>query len=116
MPISFHGLDLSFLKTKESQEDLRKAREKAKEARTEPFRGQRSHLSAPHIMGDLRPFVSPVGETPEVISSRSTLREHERKHGVYQCGDIPRGSIIEKNEAQKAALIEQQGSMVGEWA
>jgi hypothetical protein len=116
MPISFNGLDLSFLKTKESQEALRLAHEKAKEDHTQPFQGQRSHLSSPHVMGDIRPFVSPVGEMPEVISSRSTLREHERKHGVYQCGDIPRGSIIEKNEAQKAALIEQQGSMVGEWA
>jgi hypothetical protein len=102
--------------TKESKEALRALRQSVEDGRRKPVRRNRSHLSAPMVMGDIRPFVSPVGDTPEVISSRSTLRDHERKHGVYQCGDIPQGEIVAKNEAKKAKLIEQQGTMTGEWA
>ena len=117
MAISMHGLDLSFLKTKESQDQLRWMRNRALEAkRRVPIASKRSDLSAPHVMGDIRPFVSPVGATPEVISSRSTLRAHERKHGVYQCGDIAPGAIVEKNEARRAKLIEQAAGMKYEWA
>ena len=117
MAISMHGLDLSFLKTKESQDQLRWMRNRALEAkRRVPIASKRSDLSAPMVMGDIRPFVSPVGDASEVISSRSTLRDHERKHGVYQCGDIPQGAIVEKNEAKRAALIEQSQGMKYEWA
>ncbi len=116
MPVSMLGLDLSFMKTKESKEALRIMRQRARESRTKPVARKRSHLAAPHVMGDIRPFVSPVGENPEVISSRSTLREHERKHGVYQCGDIPNGTFVANGEARKAKLVEMQGDMQGEWA
>ena len=44
------------------------------------------------VLGDIEPFVSPVGSTDgtdgELISSRSQLREHEQKHGVRQCGEL----------------------------
>lgn len=49
------------------------------------------HLAAPlplrsmHVMGDIQPFVSPIDKT--VITSRSQVREHERKHNVYQIGN-----------------------------
>lgn len=43
------------------------------------------------VMGDIQPFVSPIDRTE--ISSRSQLREHERKHGVRQCGNDWTGSV-----------------------
>lgn len=42
--------------------------------------------SGPFFMSDISSFVSPLDYS--VISSRSTLREHERKHGVRQVGDM----------------------------
>lgn len=41
---------------------------------------------APGVMGDIKPFVSPIDG--KEISSRSQLREHERRHGVRQCGEL----------------------------
>lgn len=38
-----------------------------------------------YIQEDIQPFVSPV--TGEVISSRSTLREHNKRHGVTDSRD-----------------------------
>lgn len=38
-----------------------------------------------HVMSDIAPFRSPIDGTE--VSSRSQLREHERKHGVYQVGN-----------------------------
>ncbi len=62
-------------------------------------RGKRSGLASPYFMSDISAFVSPVGEHPEVISSRSQLREHEKVHNCYQTGnDFPVGAIAEKNE------------------
>ena len=37
------------------------------------------------VMGDIQEFVSPIDKS--VISSRSQVREHERKHNVRQCGN-----------------------------
>lgn len=42
--------------------------------------------SGPFFMPDIQPFVSPLDYS--VISSRSALREHERKHGVRQVGEL----------------------------
>ena len=38
-----------------------------------------------HIVSDIQPFVSPIDKT--LITSRSQVREHERKHNVYQIGN-----------------------------
>lgn len=40
----------------------------------------------PFVMPDIAPFVSPLDFS--VVSSRSMLREHERRHGVRQCGEL----------------------------
>ncbi len=45
----------------------------------------RSDLPAPTVMGDIAEFVSPVHNG--LISSRSSLRDHERDYGVRQVGD-----------------------------
>ncbi len=42
--------------------------------------------TGPFVMPDIAPFVSPIDYS--VISSRSQLRDHERKHKVRQCGEL----------------------------
>ncbi len=37
------------------------------------------------VMSDIQEFVSPIDKT--VISSRSQVKEHERRHNVRQCGN-----------------------------
>ena len=39
-----------------------------------------------YVMGDTKSFISPIDRSE--ISSRSQLREHEKKHGVRQCGEL----------------------------
>jgi hypothetical protein len=88
MPVSMAGLDLSFMKTKESKAALRKMKQEGARQkrlrRLQPFK--RSDLASPTVMADITPFVSPV--TKEVISSRTTLARHNRTNGVRQCGEI----------------------------
>ena len=105
MGVSFSGLDLSFMKTKESQNHLRLSHNRAmEEKRAVPRASRRSHLPAPHVMGDIKPFVSPVGDTPEVISSRPQLRAHEKKHDVIQVGnDLRAKDVIAKEDGKKQA-------------
>jgi len=47
------------------------------------------------IVSDIEPFESPIDKS--VISSRSSLREHERKHNVRQIGNDWAGSERPKN-------------------
>lgn len=93
MSVSFSGLDLSFLKTKESQDFIQSMKDRHDgEKRKKRFRGKRSALSAPLVMPDLSAayggdgFVSPVDKS--LISSRSKLREHNKRHNVRQYGDV----------------------------
>lgn len=44
------------------------------------------------FMPDIKEFVSPIDG--EVITSRSKLRAHERRHGVRQAGDFKPGELI----------------------
>jgi|TARA_R100001082_G_C4343268_1_gene151121 hypothetical protein len=37
------------------------------------------------VISDVQPFTSPIDGT--VLSSRSQIRDHERKHQVRQCGN-----------------------------
>lgn len=104
MPISLSGLDMPW---------LGKVPLPPKPKRNAAPRAKRSHLPAPYVMGDIAPFVSPVGERPEVISSRSILRAHERSNGVYQVGnDI---NPIKKGIAKKKALEEAGKGVTVEW-
>ncbi len=41
---------------------------------------------ATFFMPDVTPFISPIDRSE--ITSRSQLREHERRHGVRQCGEL----------------------------
>ena len=47
---------------------------------------QAANGKGPMFMPDIRPFISPIDYSE--ISSRSSLRAHERKHDVRQCGDL----------------------------
>ena len=51
-----------------------------------PKQKQTQGPSGPFLMPDITPFQSPInfGE----ISSRSALREHEKRYGVRQCGEL----------------------------
>jgi hypothetical protein len=43
-----------------------------------------------HYMQDIGAFVSPLDRSE--ITSRSQLREHERRHNVKQCGELRKAS------------------------
>ncbi|MFO1183570.1 MAG: hypothetical protein U1E56_02130 [Bauldia sp.] len=51
-------------------------------------RGQKPAAKAAFFMPDIAPFVSPIDCSE--ITSRSKLREHERRYGVRQCGELKR--------------------------
>ena len=48
-----------------------------------------------YVVKDIEPFVSPIDKS--VVSSRSGLREHERKHNVRQIGNDWSGSSKPSN-------------------
>lgn len=52
------------------------------------------------------PIVSPIDG--EHITSRSQLREHERKHNVRQCGDYRNGEIV-AHETRRVERIREKG-------
>ena len=54
------------------------------------------------FMPDIKEFISPIDG--EVISSRSKLRAHERKHNVRQAGDFKPGELIreERKRVEKS--------------
>ena len=43
------------------------------------------NVKSVQVLSDVAPFVSPIDKS--VISSRSHLREHEKRHGVRQLGN-----------------------------
>jgi hypothetical protein len=49
-----------------------------------------------YVMSDIAEFVSPVNY--ELISSRSQLREHERRHKVRQCGELKNASDFDNTK------------------
>ena len=96
MPVSLAGLDLSWMK---DPANCLPPRPKVRARRAPNKRSTK--VAAPFFMSDIRAFVSPVGETPEVISSRPQLREHERKHNCYQTGnDYKPGDVAATNQAK----------------
>ena len=82
------------------------------------LRGPRSDLATPLLVKDIEPFISPVGMTNgrpgELISSRSELRAHERKHGVRQCGELK--SAADFDCAEKITDLNDCVQVNVEWA
>lgn len=62
--------------------------------------------SGPLFIPDIKEFVSPIDGS--LIGSRSTLRAHEQRHGVRQCGELKtpqdfdvapkRGEVTQRSE------------------
>lgn len=86
----------------------------------EEWHGQRDGGAA--ILGDIEPFVSPVdGRT---ISSRSHLRDHNRRHGVTDSRDYSQKFMLDRSEKRiaemtgqtKAAKAERRGLIMREMA
>ena len=48
-------------------------------------KGAREKRTGYSVISDIEPFTSPIDGS--VLSSRSQVREHERKHQVRQCGN-----------------------------
>jgi len=95
--ISFSGLDLSFLKN-----DPMPKREKKVIARAKP---KRSDLPCPYVVPDITPFQNVATREGGEITSRSQLREFERRHNLRQVGDdIKPGEIARENERKKREL------------
>ncbi len=86
--VSFSGLDLSFLKDPKNRLPPQPAKRRA--GRKAP--SKRSSLACPSLVPDINSiyagggYKSPIDNT--FISSRSQLVEHDRKHGVVQCGEM----------------------------
>jgi len=57
--------------------------------RAGPLRVRKS-TNGPSVIADVQPFVSPIDGT--VLSSRSAIREHEKKYNARQCGNDWTGS------------------------
>ncbi len=100
MPVSFTGLDLSWL-----NDPANRLPPRAPKKRTN-FRAKRStEVASPYFVGDIKPFVNVATRDFHEITSRSQLREFEKRSGMKQVGnDFEPGSIARDNEAKKAEL------------
>lgn len=95
--VSMSGLGYADL---EETSDLGRAWAKAskKKAKAKPKiktvrkSARATNIPLPFLMGDIKPFVSPIDD--KEITSRSQLRAHERTHNVRQAGDFKRGELI----------------------
>lgn len=54
--------------------------------------------AGPFVLPDIAEFVSPVDYS--VISSRSTLRAHEQRHQVRQCGELKTVADFDPNKVK----------------
>jgi hypothetical protein len=98
MPVSLNGLDMSWL-----NDPANRLPPRAPKKRTN-FRAKRSDtVASPYFMGDLTPFVNVAVRDGGEITSRSQLREFEKRSGMKQVGnDFEPGSIAKEHEAKKA--------------
>ena len=62
----------------------------------------REPKSGVHIIEDIEPFKSPI--TGEIISSRSQLRQHNRKHGVTDSRDYSASFFEKKAKEREIAM------------
>ena len=63
------------------------------------------HAEAAFFMKDITPFVSPLDNTE--ITSRSALRDHERKHNVRQVGELKSPADFDNNRRRGDTLNEK---------
>jgi hypothetical protein len=113
MPVSYTGLDLSFMK----ENPLPKDWGGRKQARPD-FSVHGSDLPKPYFMDDIKPFVNVANsERAQIISSRSELRSFERSFNCHQVGnDFPAGTVAAKNEAKLAEREKRAAGVESGWA
>lgn len=61
-----------------------------------------------HVLSDISEFVSPVDKS--VISSRSTLRAHNKRHNVIQAGNDP--SLYRQPKAYEPDMKSVESSVI----
>ena len=105
--VSMAGLDLSFMA------DSPLSWETAPKPKRKRRASKRSSLPCPTVMTDIKEFTSPIDG--EVISSRSKLKAHERRHNVRQAGDFKPGEIVERENKRVAQSREQAQGVTSEW-
>lgn len=64
----------------------------------------KKHGEASYFMPDIAEFVSPIDG--KAIGSRSALRDHERKHGVRQCGELKSAAEFD-NSASRTEITQR---------
>lgn len=97
MPVSLHGLDLSWLN------DPANRLPPAPKKRRANYAKRAENVSIPAFMSDIKPFVNVVTKDTHEITSRSQLREFEKRSGYRQVGnDFEPGSIAKERNEQKA--------------
>lgn len=65
------------------------------------------------VMPDITEFQSPIDGS--MISSRSQLRAHERRHNVRQAGDFKPGELIKRENERVAKTREQAQGASFKW-
>jgi hypothetical protein len=102
MPVSFTGLDLSFLNDPANRLPPGKPKE-----RIDWSEGRAQNVATPYFIGDIKPFVANATREPVEITSRSALRRYERDNGLRQCGDYKPGEVIaaQNKRVQEATSI-----------
>lgn len=75
---------------------------------------RRSHLATPTVVNDIGEFVAHAAKDPELISSRSQLKEYERKHGVEQCG-FDQGDIVKDMKDHYAQIQKKAEGVDSSW-
>ncbi len=103
--VSFHGLDLSFLK---NSPPLSPKWREARKVRNE-VHPARSDLPCPMIISDNVEYRSTI--TGEPITSRSQHREHLKRHGCIEVGsEMPK--LVDKETRRRQRRKEVQGDLV----
>mgnify|MGYP001047293950 CR=1 FL=1 len=74
---------------------------------------KRANIGCPIVVSDITPFVSPIDGTE--ITSRSSLKAHEQRHGVKQCGDFKKGEIIAKEDKRIAESLRGAEMETAKW-
>lgn len=98
MPISLSGLKMPWL-----NDPAKRLPPSPPKQRINWSEGRAKNVATPYFMKDIAPFVNIATREGGEITSRSQLREFEKRTGLVQVGnDFGEGKIAAENEARKA--------------
>ena len=72
----------------------------------EEYYANRGPKETLNVVPDIAEFRSPMDG--KLVGSRSALREHEKKHGVKQCGELTQASDFDNRAVSRAKTEEAQ--------